>query len=359
VKDTLHCDPERSCPAPERFSGSRQSRARSLPMDRIIYVILSLNLLLHSVRACFAPPANDTVDLAPRFLDAPGNNLIVDTIGNMQIEAVGPTVDLRFAWQMLVGGAPSSASSTSCGLNQAVAANSNCSTTITLSGNWTLWSACPGWSRSLQGGVVTMTNYVHLSWKDVLSGGQERLHSTSMRLVATLQADLVVESDAALYMDSARLVFTSIIYTPTTSTIDRRVEIAFTLLLPCPFTPNLIQAFLALLVNATDGSTTTWSPNFSGCVTGPIRGGGSLSSTCGTSSIAVNPSTCTERENVYNGTLTVPMETYCFADGLFNFTLSSASTPTVKISMSFLLEDEFDLCRADGFNASLTATLDS
>jgi hypothetical protein len=134
-------------------------------MDRVIYGIFSLIPLLHSIHACFAPLANDTVELTPRFLDGPGNNLILHTIGNMHIEAVGPTVDLRFAWQMLVGGGPSSASSTSCGLNQAVAASSNCSTTITLSGNWTLWSASPGWSRSLQGGVLTMTNYVHLSWR--------------------------------------------------------------------------------------------------------------------------------------------------------------------------------------------------
>jgi len=196
-----------------------------------------------------------------------------------------------------------------------------------------------------------MTNYIHLSWTDVLSGGQERRHSTSMRVVANLDADVIVEENADLYIANAQLSFKSILYAPSDlsgfSLVDS-VDIGYSVVLPCPFVPSSVTVSATLLQNISDPSAGTWEPTITNCFTPPTG------TTSCDGDLSANMPDCNGKELIYNGTLSFLTYTFCNVDGFFYFNFTNGD---ITIPIVIELQDKVDLCAFAQFNANITATL--
>jgi hypothetical protein len=225
---------------------------------------------------------------------------------------------------------------------------------------------CGDWATTVSGDNIILENYVFVEWTDLMGNqaGNVRTHRTALKLTLTQQRDVVVESSAVpIYLESARLVITRVVYFPgDIGAGSRRFEVGYTVVAPCPISPyfNEVNYQLASSVDI-NGVATMSGVNQTIAYTATGTGNVVLGPTVnGLFEQTAAPTSCSasQRYATQSGTLFVNASSGCWADGAYVFTFASgAANGDFTFDLTATIEDGFNLCAADTLNAGVVAQM--
>jgi hypothetical protein len=254
---------------------------------------------------------------------------------------------------------------------EAARATDACTSDVVLTAKWDNNTSngirdCGDWTTTVSGDSVILENYVFVEWTDLMGNqaGNVRTHRTALKITLTQQRDVVVESSAVpIYLESARLIITRVVYFPgDIGAGSRRYEVGYSVVAPCPVSPyfNQVEYQLASSVD-TNGVATMSGVNQTIAYT--ATGTGNVVFNVGESGLfeqTAAPTSCSasQRYATTSGTLFVNAGAGCWADGEYVFTFASgAANGAFTFDLTATIEDGFNLCAADSLNAGAVARM--
>ncbi len=231
-----------------------------------------------------------------------------------------------------------------------------------MSAPWNTLRECADWIITPSGNQLILKNYAYIEWTDVMEGVDEniRTHRTALEVRMVQDRDVIVESGAVpIQLEDPRVIITRVVYVPGPNFQgDRRLEMDYTTVFPCPITPVFQSVSFALA---------TTDPNTFSLINSTIDAseiGNGVSFAPGSAGEQTSSSveTCAAGQRYYTVTGTIYINLadpdQCYADGTYYFTFGDFAGPATY-PLQVTIEDGFNFCAADTLQAGITATLET